>query len=121
MSKSVVVQTKQQLAAACESGAQEIVVKGELAKRLKDGKKIRKVGAGTLAALGSAIIAFPFTGGLSASMALSISASTGVGTALVLAAILVGLSLLLAVWKEYDEIDYSHSPLSLSLRRKKKR
>ena len=39
MSKSVTVQTKDELQAAYESGVKEIVVLGKLAERLKDGEK----------------------------------------------------------------------------------
>ncbi len=46
-----VVTTKQELEDAKERGDAEIIVKGELADKLKTSKKVTMVGAGTLAVL----------------------------------------------------------------------
>ena len=106
MSDRATVHTKQELDAAMKLGVQEIVVEGELAKHVRNGKRVRTIGAGTLAVLGVAIGALPFTGGLSLAFAAPIAASTGLGLALVIAAISVGLALLIALWKGYEEIEY---------------
>ena len=114
------VRTKQELDAAMKSGVEEIVVEGELAKHVKNGKRVRTIGAGTLAVLGAAIGASPFTGGLSLAIAAPIAASTGLALAVVIAAVFVGLAILIALWKEYEEISFGYfdGELRLVLRKK---
>ena len=99
----VIVQTKEELKAAVEVKAGAILVKGQLAKQLYDGKNIVKMGRATLIILGLAVAAIPFTGG--GSMALGagkIATLTGQEIGLISAVIFVGLTLLLAVYKNYD-------------------
>ena len=102
MNEPVVVRTKEELAAEVEAGTEEIVVEGELAKRIKDGRKLGKVGRWRLTVLAAAVAALPFTGGLSGVVAVPVAAATGLGTVVILAVIFVGLTLLLAVYRGYD-------------------
>ena len=102
MNEPLTVRTKEQLAAAVDAGTAEIVVEGELAKRIKDGEKVREVGKWTLMVLGAAVAALPFTGGVSLAVAAPIAALTGLNIAVILAVVFVGLALLLAVYKGYD-------------------
>ena len=107
MSERATVRTKQELDAAMKLGVQEIVVEGELAKHVKDGQRVGKIGAATLAVLGAAIAALPF-GGISLAIAAPIAALTGLEIALIIAVVFVGLALLIAIWKEYEEISFGY-------------
>jgi len=103
-----VVTTKQELEAAKERGDVEIIVEGELVDKLKKAKKVTMVGAGTLAALTAALAAAavtaPITGGLSLVAAAPIAAWSGVDVAVVILASSIGLTLLNAIFKDYEEI-----------------
>lgn len=109
----VTVRTKEELQSAYDAGASTIVVKGKLAKHIQKGRKLRSVGAGTLATLGAAIAALPFTGGLSASVVAPIAVSTGLGTATILAVIFIGIVLLIAILKDYEVIVISKKKVKL--------
>lgn len=116
-----VVTTKQELKAAKDRGDTKIIVKGDLANKLKTSKKITMVGAGTLAvltvALGAATVTAPVTGGLSYFAVAPVAALSGMEIAAIITASAVGLTLLIAVFKDYEEISYSNG--NLVLRRKK--
>lgn len=122
MSDSVTVRTKEELEAAVEWGADKIVVKGDLAKQIRNGRGIRKVNRATLAVLDGRIAALPFTGGASMTVAAPIAALTGTEIVLVVAIITVGVVLLSAIWKDYDKVKFSTDGrrLKLVLRRKSK-
>ena len=53
------------------------------------------------------------------SVAVGISATTGVSVTLIIAVLFVGTALLMAVWQDYDEIDfcYDHGVARLHLKR----
>lgn len=122
----MIVQTKEQLAEARKSKTAEIVIRGELAKSVHNGKKIVTMSKVALAAVGVAIAAIPFTGGGSAVGAAGVTAVasaaglSGFEIGCLVAITFVGAALMLAVWKEYDEINFSQDPLELTLRRKSK-
>ena len=117
-----VVTTKQELEAAKKRGDMEIVVKGELANKLKKAKKVTMVGAGTLALLTAAIAAAtvtaPVTGGLSYFMAAPIAAASGLEVAAIILASTIGLALLIALFKDYEEISYSDGGMVLRKRQR---
>jgi hypothetical protein len=110
---SVTVRSKDELKRAKESGAKEIVVIGKLADDLKKGKKLAYLGAGALAALTAALAATPFTGGMSMFAAAPIAALTGVEISGIIIAASLGLSLIIAIFKGYDEISYKSGELKL--------
>ena len=114
----VIVKTKQELQDAIDKKAETIIVEGELATKLRKGKKIRNVGAATLSLLAVAIAATPFTGGLSMFAAGGIACLTGLEIGLIIAVIVIGLALLIAVWNNYDEIEAESGPLKIKLKRK---
>ncbi len=114
MSKRV-VRTKAELEKAVEEGVEIIVVEGELAEKVYEGRKIKQYGASTLALLGAALAAAPLTAG--ASLA-PIAALTGIDLVIIIIVLAVGLALLLAVWKEYEVVEFSTEPLRLVLRKK---
>jgi uncharacterized membrane protein len=117
-----VVTTKQELEVAKGRGEVEIIVEGELADKLKKAKKVTMVGAGTLAlltvAIGAATVAAPVTGGVSYFMAAPIAAMSGLDVAAIILASAVGLALLIALFKDYEEISYSDGRMVLRKRQR---
>lgn len=114
----MIVTTKEELERAQKNGASEIVIEGELAQKVKNGRKITTVGKFTLIALVAAIGAIPFTGGMSAAAFAPVAALTGLEIALIMAVAFVGVGLLTAIWKDYEEVEFSHNPLKLKLKKK---
>lgn len=115
----MIVHTKSELESAIKIGTEEIIIEGELAEKVRNGRKIKTVGKFTLLALASAIAAIPFTGGMSAVGFAPVAALTGLEIALIMAVAFLGIGLLTAIWNGYDEIEYSHNPLCLKLKKKK--
>lgn len=113
---SINVSTKQELESAKNSGYEEIVVLGELAGQLKKGKSIAVAGAATIGVLIAALAATPFTGGLSMFAAAPVAALTGLEIAAIIAAAAVGITLIVAVFKDYEEISYDNGKLVLRKR-----
>jgi len=78
------------------------------------------VGAGTLAPLTAAIaatsVAVPVTGGLSYIVAAPIAVWSGVDVAVIILASAIGLTLLIAIFRNYEEISYSAGILVLRKR-----
>ena len=118
---SVNVTTKIELEAAMRNGNQEIIVIGNLANKLKKAKnisKLSKVGLGILTGvLGVAAITAPITGGLSFLSAVPVAALTGIEIAAIITASTLGIALVIAIFKGYDEVEFSDGKLIL---RKKK-
>lgn len=123
---SVVVYTPQDLEAAQAAHAEHIVVKGELAKKLRIALKslgslsVSALNALALCVSGAALFA-PFTGGVSLGAAGTVMGTVGAAlTATAIAAIsAIGLSLVLAVLRGYDEIKLAGGGLELHLQKKK--
>lgn len=116
---SVIVRTKSDLESAKARGVEEIIVSGKLADDLKKAKTIALAGTGTIAILTAALAAIPFTGGLSVLAAAPVAALTGFEIAAIIAATAVGLALIIAVFKEYEEISYENGKLILRKRAKR--
>ena len=122
----VVVYTADELKAAQDAHAERIVVKGELAQKLESALKgLRSLSASSLNALalvlsGAALFA-PFTGGVSLGAAGTVMGTVGAAlTATAIAAIsAIGLSLVLAVLKGYDEVKLAGGGLELSIKKHK--
>lgn len=122
----VVVYTPQDLEAAQAAHAEHIVVKGDMAKKLRIAlKSLRSLSVSALNALalcmsGAALFA-PFTGGVSLGAAGTVMGTVGAAlTATAIAAIsAIGLSLVLAVLRGYDEIKLAGGGLELHLQKKK--
>lgn len=117
---SEIVTTREELEAAKNNGADEILVTGELADKLKKAQKISTMGKAGLATLtgilGAAAITAPMTGGLSFAVAAPAAAMTGVGVAAIIAASALGIALVIALFKDYEEIEYSQGSLRLRKR-----
>ena len=117
---SRIVKTKTQLEQAKNDGEKEIIVEGELADKLKKSKKVAMLGGAGLAILfsviGAATVTAPVTGGLSYLAAAPVAALTGLEIAAIVAATSVGLALIVAIFKDYEEIEYSEGRLILRKR-----
>lgn len=117
----IIVKTKEQLKKAMDLKYTEIIAEGDLAKKLKKSKSITKLSAKTLkiltVALGAGVLASPLTGGTSLGVSLAslvpISALTGLEVAAIVASSFLGVALIIAVFKEYEEIEYSKGKLVL--------
>ena len=107
------VRTKEELAAAKDQKYQEILVQGTLADDLKKSKKIA-LASGTVAVLlVAALAAIPFTAGISTLGLASVATLTGMELVAVIAAVTVGLTLIIAVFKDYEEIYFKNGELKL--------
>lgn len=115
-----VVATKQELEAAKERGDVEIIVEGELANKLKKAKKVTMVGAGTLALLtvviGAATVTAPVTGGISYFAAAPVAVMSGLEISAIIIASALGLGLLIALFKNYEEVEFSSGKMVLRKR-----
>ncbi|EGT0013082.1 hypothetical protein ACV3T5_07055 [Clostridium perfringens] len=120
--KSIEVTTKNQLKEAVDKNYDEIVVNGELAKKLNKAKNIKKLSGATIGVLAATLsvgaATAPITGGLSLVAAAPIAALTGADIALIIAVSFVGLALVTSIYKGYDEIEISKNPWKLKLKKK---
>lgn len=122
----VVVATPEELSAAYQRKAERIVVVGELAAKLGQAfSGLRKLSASALNTLalvvsGAALLA-PFTGGVSLGAAGTVMGTVGAAlTASAIAAIsAIGVALVVAVFKGYDEVKLKGGSLELVLRKRK--
>ena len=117
------VSTKEDLKKAKDAGVQEIVVVGEFADKLNKSKKIAFISAGALASVvaivGVAAIAAPETAGFSLAAAAPVAASiSGMEIAAIIAASTIGIALIIAVFKDYEEIEAGHQKIILRKRQK---
>lgn len=108
-----IVSTKAELKVAQERGAALITVTGSLADNMKKSKKVALAGAATIAVLTAAIAAIPFTGGLSVGAAVPVAALTGLEIAAIIATASVGVTLIVAVFNDYEEVSYEEGKLTL--------
>lgn len=94
---SIIVYNRDDLEKAQKNKIDEIVVVGELATQLKKSKTIATAGSISLGvltvALGVASITAPVTGGLSFAVAAPI------------AVVSIGLTLVIAIFKDYEEVE----------------
>ena len=99
---TVTVRTKEELERAKNNGVEEIIVVGELAQKLKTAKVIGTLSKITIGLVAAALAAIPMTGGLSMVALAPVAAMAGVDIAVIAAVVFIGMSLLLAILKEYD-------------------
>lgn len=111
------VSTKAELRKAQADGVLEIEVVGELANKMNKAKKVvfaGKVALGVIiAALGLATVAAPETAGLSYFVVAPVAAMTGMEIAAIIAAAYIGLAVLIAIFKDYEEISCGVGTLNL--------
>ena len=118
----VTVSTKSELERAKDNGEPEIIVLGALADKLKNTKKIATLGAAAIASLvavvGVATVTAPETFGLSYVAVAPVAALTGVEISAIIVAASLGIALILAIFKEYEEISYEGGKLILKKKSK---
>lgn len=116
---SITVATKSELESARNKKYEEIVVTGKLANDLKKSKSIAYAGVATIGVLTAALAAMPFTGGLSAVAGIApVAALTGLEISAIIIAASLGIALIIAVFKDYEEISYSDGKLTLKRKSK---
>lgn len=115
----VKVKTKEQLKAAKEKGEKEIIVVGDLAKQLRIAKKVTVLGPVALGVITTALAIGVPTGGLSMAMAAPIAAKAGVDASVIIAVSFIGVSLVIALYKDYETIEFSMAPPKMVLKKKK--
>ncbi|MFS8448365.1 hypothetical protein EIQ06_02880 [Xanthomonas campestris pv. campestris] len=103
---SVIVMTRDELEAARNAKAQEIVVMGKLADDLKKTSRFAKLGAVSVAAIAAAVGLAPVTGGLSTLGLAAVATVTGLEIAAIITATSLGIALIMAIHKDYD-VDFS--------------
>ena len=120
--ETIIVTTKEELKAAQDQKVNEIIVSGELANKLKKAKQITKLGAAGLgiltAALGFGIVAAPVTGGLSMFAAAPVAALTGLEITAIITASALGIALIIALFKDYEEISFENGKMTLRKRQR---
>ena len=113
----VIVRTKDELEKAKANKVQYITIEGELATKVKRGKTIAKASGVSLALLTTALAATPFTGGMSALAAAPIAAMSGFEIAAIIAAASIGITLIIAIFKDYVEIEVGEGRMKLKRRK----
>lgn len=120
------VRTKEELKKAKADNIKEIIVIGKLAKDLKAAKKITTLGTASLGilttAIGVGVVAAPFTAGtslgISALTAVPLAASTGVSVPAIILASTIGIGFIIAIFKDYQEIEFDATKPSIRLKKK---
>lgn len=100
------VASKEELKKAKEDKVNTIIVEGKLAKDLKATEKIKTIGPVAMATLTAFIATIPASGGVSAVAAASVAAATGMDVAAIILAASLGIGFILAIYKEYDVIEF---------------
>ena len=128
--KSLTVTTKEELKKAQNEEVDEIIIIGDLAGKLKKSKKITKLGVFSMAALMAAIsvgiggvATAPTTGGLSLGFTAASAGTAATITGLEIATIIfistMGIGLIIALFKDYEEIEFSKGKMILRKRHRK--
>ncbi|EFB6771312.1 hypothetical protein FPG84_08790 [Escherichia coli] len=120
----VTVTTKEQLKKAKEDKVDVIVVEGELAEKLKRSKKVAIAAAGVSGVALTGLIAAIATGGTSFLLYAGVAGTsaatfTGIEIASIILAGSIGITLLVGIFKDYEEIEASTSG-GIKLKRKQK-
>lgn len=114
----IVVRTKAELERAKDAKAEIIIIEGDLANKVKRGKTVAKASGVSLALITAALAATPFTGGMSMFAAAPIAAMSGFEIAAIIAAASIGLTLIIAIFKDYEEIEAGDGKIKLKRRKK---
>ncbi|HFV8339274.1 TPA: hypothetical protein ACIABX_002342 [Escherichia coli] len=115
----VTVRSKDELETAQNSKAEIIIIEGELANKIKKTKAVTKVSGVVIAAMIATCATIPLTGGGSVLVVSSLAALSGLDIAVIIAAASIGIALIIAVFRDYEEIEFSNGKMILKLKRKK--
>ena len=113
------VATKKELKKAKEDKVDTIIIEGHLAKDLKATEKIKTIGPIAMVTLTTFIATIPPTGGVSVAAAMPVAAATGVDVAAIILAASLGIGFVLAIFKEYEVIEFDATDLKMKLVRRK--
>src|SRR6056297_1952819 len=121
INESITVSTKSALREAIDRRYATIIVEGELAAKVRKAYALNTVGKVAISVLSATLVGAsvvsPVTGGLSYLSLLPVSAATGVSVPVLVAVGFVGLSLVLAICKNYDLIELGYGKLKLRLKK----
>ncbi|MGV5951676.1 hypothetical protein [Escherichia coli] len=115
----VTVRSKDELEKAQNSKAEIIIIEEELANEIKKTKAVTKVSGVVIAAMIATFATIPLTGGGSVLVVSSLAALSGLDIAVIIAAASIGIALIIAVFRDYEEIEFSNGKMILKLKRKK--
>jgi hypothetical protein len=120
---SITVKTKEALKKAKNENYEQTIVIGAFANKVKRAKKVELLApaalAGLLAVLGISVAIAPETGGASFyAAAVAGAALTGVEITSIIASASVGIILIVAVFKGYEEISFESGKLVLLKKQK---
>jgi len=116
--ETILVRTKAELQNAIENKVDEIIVVGSFADKLKKTKKIALLSKVSLAIImvlaGVGMGTAPLTSGASLYFATApVAAITGMEVAAIITAVAIGITLIIAVFKNYDEISFEKGKMIL--------
>jgi hypothetical protein len=122
----IIVSKKEELEEAKNKGYERIIIKGELADKLHKTKEITRLSKTSLAlivgTIGTGVALAPLSGGTSLAIsgitATAVGVTTGVGAAAIIFAASLGIALILAIYKDYEEISYKDGELILRKKQK---
>jgi|GEM_PF-1270707 len=114
-----IVYTKKELKEAKNQKVDKIIVKGKLANKLHKGLKVAKAGNGVIDKITNVFGSSPTKGNISTGAVAPIAVLTGIEIALIIAALSVGIGLIMAISKDYDEVKYKDKNRELVLEREK--
>lgn len=101
-----------------------IIIEGDLAKNVHKSKEIKKLGSVALGVLATSLVVAtataPITGGISYLVAAPIATSAGLPVATIIAVSIVGITVMTALVKDYEEIEYSLDPVRVVFKKKGK-
>ncbi|EHW0577205.1 TPA: hypothetical protein ACGBCJ_001745 [Escherichia coli] len=107
----VTVRSKDELEKAQNSRAEIIIIEGELANKIKKAKAVTKVSGVVIAAMIATCATIPLTGGGSVLAVSSLAALSGLDIAIIIAAASIGIALVIAVFRNYEEIEFSNGKM----------
>ncbi len=137
MMKTAIVRTAEELKQAKENQVDEMIIIGKLANQLKKAKKITALSGLSIAVLTAATasimtipaatVSAPVTGGISAMVSGLTAATTttaavtltGMEIATIIFISSVGFIVIIAIFKDYEEIEFSKERMVLRKRSKK--
>ncbi|HHX2519732.1 TPA: hypothetical protein ACU8BS_000108 [Neisseria subflava] len=102
----LIVETKEEFKKAVENKVPEFVVVGDLKAEIKKTEKLKTMSKWAITALVAGLAATPFTGGTSGLLAGAAATST-LGAAAITAIALIGVTVLIAFYQDYDYVESS--------------
>ena len=98
------VTTKAELKRAVDAGREEIIIYGDLAKKVSQAYRVKKYSKVAIGALSAALAGIVATGPIGMAAAVPIAAVTGMEAAVILAVAMLGFALVMTLTKDYDLI-----------------